>query len=461
LEYGEFGLVRESLEERARLLRLAPHLVHPLRLFIPVRERWSGLVSAAGRFLGLKTKASERGLLLVRSGLAMYDWFARDPSLPKRSIHRRGAPGTPHTRAAAGPWLAAYSDAQITFPERLVVELLADAQRLARERGVPFAVHTYHEARLNGSTVVIEPVGGDAGRSFELQPAAIVNATGAWVDRTLARLPVPSRTLMGGTKGSHLFTRHPALRERLGGQGIYTEARDGRPVFILPFIDGALIGTTDLPYAGDPADALASDEEIDYLIATAAEVFDGLHLARTDIALHYCGVRPLPHVDARTTAAITRRHQLVWNDAAPLPLVSLVGGKLTTCRSLAEETAAAVLPRIGRSVERNSRDRPIPRAPEFRDDEEKLADVHVARSRVRHAIESEWATTLEDLVERRLMLLYDAGLSRRTLEELAAALVAAGRLSQTDAPSAVQRCSERLQRHFGRPLASPTMKDTP
>jgi glycerol-3-phosphate dehydrogenase len=466
LEYGEFALVRESLDERARLLRLAPHLVHPLRLFIPVRERWSGLFSAAGRFLGLKTKTAERGLMLVRSGLAMYDWFARDPTLPKRSVHRRGAPGTPRTSPEAGPWLAAYSDAQITFPERMVVELLADAKRLAAEQGTRFEVHTYHEAHLADGRVRVEPVPLPNGplpsaQPFELSPAVIVNATGAWVDHTLARLPVPSRRLMGGTKGSHLFTRNHVLRERLAGDGIYTEARDGRPVFILPFLDGALIGTTDIPYSGDPADAVASDEEIDYLIATVAGVFDDVHLTRDDIALHYCGVRPLPYVDARTTAAITRRHQLVWNDESPLPLVSLVGGKLTTCRSLAEETAAAVLPRMGKKVERTSRDRPIPRAPEFRDEVEKLADTHVPRSRARHAIEQEWGARLDDLVERRLMLLYDAGLSRRTLEDLAALLVENGRLSAADAPREVEACAARLLQHFGRRLASTPMKDHP
>ena len=76
--------------------------------------------------------------------------------------------------------------------------------------------------------------------------------------------------------------------------------------------------------------------------------------------MHQCGVRPLPYVDAKTPAAITRRHQLVWNDESRVPLVSLVGGKLTTCRSLAEETAAAVLDRLGQHVTANSRERPIP-----------------------------------------------------------------------------------------------------
>src|SRR6185312_3514965 len=96
--------------------------------------------------------------------------------------------------------------------------------------------------------------------------------------------------------------------------------------------------------------AIATDPELDYLVQVVGDVFPDAGLTRSDIAMHQCGVRPLPYVDAKTPAAITRRHQLVWNDDAALPLVSLVGGKLTTCRSLAEESAAAVLTRLGRSI---------------------------------------------------------------------------------------------------------------
>src|SRR5581483_2471607 len=174
---------------------------------------------------------------------------------------------------------------------------------------------------------------------------------------TLARLPSPSRRLMGGTKGSHFLTYQPRLAELLKGQGVYTEARDGRPVFLLPFCDGTLVGTTDIPFEGDPATAVPTEQELEYLMAVVADIFPSAGLRRTDIVMHQCGVRPLPYVDAKTPAAITRRHQLVWNEAASLPLVSLVGGKLTTCRSLAEETAAAVLTRLGPSVLTTSRDR--------------------------------------------------------------------------------------------------------
>ena len=206
---------------------------------------------------------------------------------------------------------------------------------------------------------------------------------------------------MGGTKGSHFLTHQPRLRELLGENGVYTEARDGRPVFLLPFGEGTLVGTTDIPFDGDPAAVTATEAELDYLLGVVADVFPDAGLTRSDIAMHQCGVRPLPFVDAKTPAAITRRHQLVWNDESEVPLVSLVGGKLTTCRSLAEETAAAVLRRLGKKPTATSRDRPIPR---LQVDDALAAGGQAWRSAAAWSCEHEWVTRLEDLVERRLML---------------------------------------------------------
>ncbi len=115
---------------------------------------------------------------------------------------------------------------------------------------------------------------------MEFEPAAIVNATGAWVDRTLAALDVPSPRLMGGTKGSHFITHHAALRERLAGRAIYVEAADGRPVFVLPFRDATLVGTTDVPFDSDPAAAVATPEELAYLIAAMNDLFPRLAFHR-------------------------------------------------------------------------------------------------------------------------------------------------------------------------------------
>ncbi len=452
LEFAEFSLVKESLAERGRLLALAPHLVKPLRLFIPVRNSWGGLTEAAGKFLGLPFKSKKsvhRGLRVVQVGLWLYDRYARSDDLPDRSLHRPGEPGVPRVNPQLARRMWAYSDAQITFPERLVIDFLVDARRLASEKGLDFRVLTYTQAKLasDGRTVELRAANDPAAEPLAIaEPAAIINATGAWVDLTLQRLPVPSRQLMGGTKGSHFLTFRPRLAELLGGQAIYTEAGDGRPVFILPFLQGTLVGTTDIPFRGDPATTVATEEELEYLLAAVNDVLPDAALTRGDIAMHYSGVRPLPFVDAQAPAAITRRHQLVWNDQAQVPLVSLVGGKLTTCRSLAEETAVAVLTRLNRAADANSRDRPIPRTPV--DDclfEEPTAWAAAAEWSIGH----EWVTRLEDLVERRMMWHFSPDLSRARLSELADILIQQGRLAAMERKSAIARCIKRLQSHFG------------
>src|SRR6185369_13893833 len=117
LEFGEFSLVQESLDERARLLRLAPHLVQPLRLFIPVQNEWGGFLQAGLKFLNLLpkgTKAVHRGLRVVQVGLTLYDWYSRGGGMPPRSRHRWDDPAAPQINPAVARNLWAYSDAQIT-----------------------------------------------------------------------------------------------------------------------------------------------------------------------------------------------------------------------------------------------------------------------------------------------------------------------------------------------------------
>ena len=251
LEYGDFALVRESLAERGRLLRLAPQFVRPLELFVPIRTRLSGVWTSAWRFLGRSAPPAThgRGMLLVWLGLVLYDAYARDPTLPKHRLHRVAGPARPTiVPAGSNPppvnpaeyrWLASYYDAQVTYPERLTLALLSDACAAATEHGQSVQVFTYHQARLDGrrvviSPVVISPVGGNSPAQEIAEPAAVINATGAWVDETLRRLAVPCERLMGGTKGSHFITAHAGLATALAGRAIYAEARDGRPVFILP-----------------------------------------------------------------------------------------------------------------------------------------------------------------------------------------------------------------------------------
>lgn len=427
LEYGEFALVRESLRERTRLLRLAPRFVRPLELFVPTTNRIRGLAASAARMVGLERWARPpkrgRGAWLVGCGLWFYDVYAQDPTLPRhRSLRTARGAGVP-VDPRRYPWQSAYFDAQIRFPERFVVALLADGARAAAQRGERFEVRTYHAVQLDGEVAHVRGPAGDVVATF--RPALVINATGAWVDRTLRALEVAERKLIGGTKGSHFLTWHAGLRAALGPRGIYAEASDGRPVFILPFGDATLVGTTDEVFEADPATAVATEEELDYLLAAVNGLLPQFALARGDIEQHYCGVRPLPVVDRSRPAAITRRHWVeVAAESDPL-VMSLVGGKLTTCRSLAEEVGDAVLARLGRERTASTRDRPLPGA----EHEEAVERASLTPAQRQAVVEQEWVERLSDLVERRLMLVFKPRLTRGDLFEAAQLLARAGKLA--------------------------------
>lgn len=497
LEYGEIGLVRESLAERDRLVRLAPHLVRPLEFFLPVRRRTGGLIAAAARLAGAEQLARRlspptgRGLWTVRAGLWLYDRFASDPAWPRHGVVRSGTAGTPRVDPRLFPYGGRYTDAQLTFPERFTVELLVDAARIAAAAGTRFELLTHHAVRPG---------------AVEFAPAAIVNATGSWVDRTLAEV-LPDRPdrgpLIAGTKGSHLVVRSGALREALAERGVYAEAADGRPVFVLPFTDRlVLVGTTDIPFSGDPASARADDSEIDYLLAATRRLFPEVPLSPGDVQQHYCGVRPLPAAGAaagsRTPAQITRRHLLVRHAGTPVPTWSIVGGKLTTCRSLAETVAAEVLPAVGLEVRTTSRDRPLPgciagdssdrvraatvaagigaglprsvaaraadalvglfggRAADVWGaaagpaDAVLLAGIDLPAAAVTHCVKSEWAVTLADVLERRLMLAFDDRLTRDTVVDVARVLARAGLLAAGEVEPAADEWIASVARRHGR-----------
>lgn len=509
LEYGEIGLVRESLVERDRLLRQAPHLVRRLPFYVPVRGRWGGLWAAAARLVGLERLArrlrgaSGRGGWTLGIGLTLYDLLSAGADWPRHRIVRAGTAGLPQVDAASYPLGATYADGQSLAPERLAVEMLVDAARIAGERGTAFSLLTRHHVRPGaGGGLRIEPVGGHAGAVHDIWPHAIVNATGGWVDRTYAELfpDAATRRLIGGTKGSHLVVRSPRLREAVGDYGVYAEADDGRPVFVLPFGPQlVLVGTTDLPYDGDPAEAVADEGEIAYLLAAVGRLFPGPGVSRAEVQQHYSGVRPLPATpDAAAPGAITRRHLLVRHAGTRLPTWSVVGGKLTTCRSLAETAAKTVLAAIGVPVAGNSRERLLPGAwqaeggrgravasalaaasaagvpAEDRDQAvdrlvdlfgtraaevwagdagpRLIRDVGLPAAAVAFCVRHEWAQTLADIVERRLMLVFDPALSARALTDIAEALVAAGMLPAAERTAAVEAYRGRLWRRFGRTL---------
>jgi glycerol-3-phosphate dehydrogenase len=318
LEYGELPLVFESLHERRRLRQVAPHLVQRLRLIIPVY------------------KGGRRGRFIIRLGMIAYDLLSIGKKIPRhRMLDRSELSGAePGLREAGLLGGAQYFDAQVTFAERLVVENIISA----KEAGA--IVKNY--CRVIGINVNEGAVRGLryldslSGQEHEISASVIVNAAGPWVDMVLAAVNREMPTFMGGTKGSHIivgtFSGAPTA-------ALYVEAQaDGRPFFIIPWNDQYLIGTTDIRCEGDPGNVAPDNEEIDYLLSETNRVFPSANLTRSSIHFAYAGVRPLPKREHGPESAITRKHIIYAHRNEARGLISIIGGKLTTFRSLAEQT---------------------------------------------------------------------------------------------------------------------------
>jgi glycerol-3-phosphate dehydrogenase len=319
LEHGEIGLVRESVRERERLLRERSHLVHPVQ------------------FLFLLNEQSQRSAMKVRTGLWLYQRLAGrktgDPSEMELTRVQRALD-------AGHQWLLLnYEDAQCEFPERLVAEWMteaADAGAVVRNHCEVLAINVA-QGRAQGVLLRDRITGKDE----RVNAGWILNCTGPWADRICQRSTVRTgKPMLGGVRGSHIILpRFPGSPTA----ALYTEAADGRPVFVLPWNEQVMVGTTEVPDSGDPAKTAPSPEEIEYLLRTVSKLFPKAKFSAHDIKYAFAGVRPLPNAPPGKPSAVTRRHFLHdHTDDGAARLVSVIGGKLTTAASLARECARKI-----------------------------------------------------------------------------------------------------------------------
>lgn len=347
LENGEFRLVREALTERNLMLRNAAHYAKPLPTAIPIFSWFSGLFNAPLKFLGLREKPTERGALVIKIGLILYDLFARAYRvMPTHRVYLKGEALRHYPRVnPAIKCIATYYDGFIPYPERFCVELVADGE----------AAHSGARA-LNYVSAVGVGAAGDTvtlrdeltGETVAVRPRVVVNAAGPWIDFANRALGRETR-FIGGTKGSHLIVDHPELYAATNGSEIFFENNDGRIVLILPFVEGkVMIGTTDIR-VDDPEQARTTEDEIAYMLNLVGRVFPDIHVAREQIIFHFCGVRPLPSSDKAFTGNVSRDHSVnvVEPDATiRFPVLSLVGGKWTSWRAFSEQATDKVLSRL-------------------------------------------------------------------------------------------------------------------
>ncbi|MEZ5277631.1 MAG: glycerol-3-phosphate dehydrogenase/oxidase [Opitutaceae bacterium] len=431
LENGEFRLVRESLRERDRLLRLAPHSVRPLPTTIPVFSRWSGFGNAARRFFGLRSPPAARGAALIKVGLTLYDVLtSRRRVLPKHVFKDRKE--SLRLRPLLNPAIvctATYHDAQVELPERLCLELIADA--CATHPGARALNYCTLSGRDETAVAIKDTISGSP---FCIRPKVVVNATGGWIDFANTALGTPTRWI-GGTKGSHLVLDHPELLAACRGEQIFYENPDGRICIFFPVNNRILVGSTDIRVT-NPDEAICDEQEVDYMLESVRTVFPKLHLGREHIISRFCGVRPLPAAEDGITGRISRDHScrsLPIEAGRPWPIHAMIGGKWTTFRAFAEQVTDRVLADLGRERTASTSDRPIEGEPNSITSDDNTLRVILRNEAVVH---------LDDLLLRRTAIgLYE----RLTTERLSALAQLAGETLRWD-PSQIAAEESRTRR---------------
>jgi glycerol-3-phosphate dehydrogenase len=317
LEHGEIGLVRESLKERQHLLRERPHLVHPIQFLLALDRK------------------SRRSALSVRAGLWLYRRLGRarlglDSYREERRKLERLLDSGQH-------WsIFSFEDAQCEFPERLVAEWLVealDAGAIARNYAEALAIDVRY-GRIAG--VLIRD--RRTGKEERVEATWIVNATGPWADRLCQRSRIGNGPMIGGVRGSHI------VLPRFAGApdaAVYSEAIDGRPIFLIPWNEQLLVGTTEVPDHHDPGKAQPGSEEIAYLLRSVLRLYPRAKLSDHDIHFSFAGIRPLPSGRGKNLSAVTRKHYLHDHKHDGVAhMISVIGGKLTTAAKLARECTA-------------------------------------------------------------------------------------------------------------------------
>ncbi|HMI31396.1 MAG TPA: glycerol-3-phosphate dehydrogenase/oxidase [Candidatus Limnocylindrales bacterium] len=426
LETGQFRLVRESLRERALLLRLAPEFVRPLPFLIP-HYRGEG-----------------RSRLAVRTGLAVYAAFAGRHALAAHG--QVGAPEAltlePSLRQEGLLGASLYWDAQMD-DALLCVAVAADAERAGA------SVRTYTRVEslaAEGQRWRARFRGVDIGAVQEAEARCVVNAAGPWVEEIRSLAELSPRAGLRRTRGAHIvmpaLTRARAL--------LLSARRDGRVFFVLPWGECSLVGTTDVDDDVAPDRVVARAEDIRYLLEETSRALP--NAARGSRPLRaFAGLRSLAQGNAILPWANSREHRILEEGT----MLTLIGGKYTTHRSLAER----VVDRVARLAEVRAGPcmtaaTPLPgRAHAIADLERrypgrlKAADtLEVSEAEVVHAVQSEHAKHLEDVLERRTRLWLSAEAMRRAAGPVAAWMAPHLGWDETTRAREVERVMSALER---------------
>jgi len=393
LEHGQVGMVRESVREREILLRIAPHLVHPLEFTWPVYR--GARISRMKLRLALGAYNVLAGRFAFPRIHSASDVLAREPALQPREL--RGG--------------ASYNDAA-TNDSRLTLANILSAQSYG-------AVTLNHTEALrpisrDRSEWLVRMRDGPSDMDTDVRARVVVNATGPWRLNLERRWP-QFRVQRRGSKGVHIALP----RDRIGNRGAATiiSPDDGRVMFVLPDGHLTIVGTTDTWTDESPDEVRASASDCEYLLNAVNAYFPDARVTESDIVGAWAGIRPLADSDRdQKPSDISREHKITQNGAG---MMTVSGGKLTTYRAMAEQIVDQVELELGRNpspcktseVELPGKDR-AERISEIAAADQSLGEPPLPElpypaAELRYAIENEMALTLSDLLMRRTRLAFE------------------------------------------------------
>ena len=398
LEQGRLHLVHESIRERQTLLRIAPHLVHPLAFTWPIYRH------------------ARVGKLKLGAGLLVYDLMAAGRSRRHLTLNAAETMAREPTLKCDGlTGGAVYYDACTDDARLTVANAIA-----AKECGATVINHARVQKLLvEGEKAVGAVVTSSlSGEGYEVRARVIVNATGVWESGFGS---AEHAGVHRGSKGVHIAVP----RERIGNRDALTliSPIDGRVMFCLPAGPQTIIGTTDTWTDDSPETVHAFTDDLDYLIRSANAYFPNAQLSSGDVVSAWAGIRPLASAGATNPGAVSREHSIVTDSSG---VITVAGGKLTTYRSMAAEIVDLVQRSLGQKRQQSSTDSvELPggdRAKKIavlQRESESLAKPLVEAlpytgAHLVYGVRSEMAQTLSDLLIRRTHLAFetrDHGLS--------------------------------------------------
>lgn len=418
LEQFNFRLVYEALKERAILLRTVPRLVHPIEFIIPVY------------------KDDSRSLLKIKTGVFIYDRMAGKDNIRCHRSLKRSELISLERNIESGKLKGGviYCDAQMDD-----IRLCLDNALDAYDAGCVVAnkVEATEFIKERGKISGIKARDMVTGQDLLIRAKVCVNATGAWSNGIVKMDDPEAMRITRPTKGIHIiYKKLPHGRAIL-----FFAHRDRRPFFIIPWRGTTLIGTTDTDHTGSADEVYASTDDIDYLLEETRRVFPAEKIDRDGIITTFAGLRPLVNTQNRPAWHVSREHLI---SQSPSGLISVVGGKYTTYRHLAEEVVDAALSKFPDRKFKRCVTKETGPSSSFAGEG---TDLHKS---IERAVNEEMSSTLNDLLFRRLELATTPSLGLDLLEECAPIMAQLSGWTNTREESEKRLYKEEIRKRAGR-----------